>query len=652
MVQAEDITHQREARESRARLAAVVDASNDPIYSMDLEGRITSWNRGAERFFGYRAAEALGMSALALAPPHLAAAASRDLERARHGQGSGPYETQQRRKDGSLAHVSLVVSPIIDHAGQPIGASAISRDISERIQHERELEERERRFRAVFDHALEAMLIIDDDRRLRHANAAAARLLGRSIEELLSLRVDELTAPELRSLARERFQAFKRAGQLSGEQVLIRPDGHERHVEYSATADILPGRHLTVLHDVTERTREQSERAALEAQLQQAQRLESVGKLAGGVAHDFNNLLSIILNYTHYAREKAIDPELREELTEVIRAAERAASLTRQLLIFSRGDAANPQVIDLCPAVRQAVELMRRTLGERILVETDLPTEPMPILLDRAQLDQVLLNLAVNARDAMPQGGRLRFSARAERARLSVPGAAEERSSVHLIVSDTGEGMDSAVLTRAFDPFFSTKPRDAGTGLGLATVYGIVSRSGGSISLRSQVGVGTTVEISWPAASPQAIQPEAADEHPTSLAGDRTVLVVEDEGGLRRLIERILREHGYGVIAAASAEEALADGRAEEADLLLTDVVMPGLQGPQLAELLRRDRPGLPVLFVSGYSDQAGELAGAGHVLAKPFSASQLLRSVGQALAEAGDGGRTDEVLPSEEALA
>lgn len=872
LVQAQDITHKREARASRARLAALVDGSSDAIYSMDLEGTITSWNPGAERFFGYPSVEALGMPVSTLVPPDLGHELSEYLNRARGGQGTGPYETFRKRQDGSLVRVSLVISPIIDHRGQPVGASAIARDISEqerarvelqrseeryrslieavhegiwafdhdgqttlvnhhmgellgysldelqqrslwdfldpgedlgaiagngnapprevrlrrkdgdavwvllsaatlrdshgaalgsivsvsditaskrsevmfrrlvehapdamvivnqsgeivlvntqaermfgrrrdelvgqradlllperlrdeyrahgarylerpefrmltrahdlhgqrrdggefpveillspletetetlvassirdiseRLEQERELEQRERRFRAVFDHAEDAMLIVDDERRYRHANPAAARLFGRSVDELLSLRVDDLAAAELRSSAPQTFAAFKRAGQINGEYVVTRPDGEERNVEYAATADILPGRHLTILHDVTERTRAEHERAALEAQLHQAQRLESVGKLAGGVAHDFNNLLSIILNYSHYAKAKSHDPELRDELCEVIRAAERAASLTRQLLIFSRADVARPEVIDLCGAVEQAVGLMKRTLGERIAVETDLPEDPMPILLDSGQLDQVLLNLAVNARDAMPDGGVLRFSVSVDPAGGAAGPLAEQW--IRLTVSDTGEGMSRDVLARAFDPFFSTKPRDAGTGLGLATVYGIVTQAGGNIALSSEYGAGTMVEIMWPRAAGQTAERDAVDERDDPVAGDHLALVVEDEPSLRKLMERILADHGYHVIAAAGAEEALASPRCLDADLLVTDVVMPGIQGPQLAEILREERPGLPVLFVSGYTDQAAELPGYGQVLDKPFTARELLGAVAQALA-------------------
>src|SRR5581483_11511895 len=297
--------------------------------------------------------------------------------------------------------------------------------------------------------------------------------------------------------------------------------------------------------------------------------------LAGGVAHDFNNLLSIILNYGEYARRQAQE-ELQEELGEIVEAAQRGAALTRQLLIFTRRDVVKPEPIDLRDAVAQTVALVRRTLTERITIETDLPDDVMPIEIDRGQLDQVLLNLAVNARDAMPEGGELRLGLElvAPEARTG-PGPRSEATWVRLTVRDTGVGMSEEVRSRAFEPFFSTKPRDSGTGLGLSTVYGIVTQSGGEISLQSTPGSGTTVEIRWPVAArlPEARDANVDDER-SALRG-MTALVVEDEESLRRLIARILTERGYQVLTAGRDEEALSAAAATDIDLLVTDVVMP-----------------------------------------------------------------------------
>ncbi len=380
-----------------------------------------------------------------------------------------------------------------------------------------------------------------------------------------------------------------------------------------------------------------AEAAAME--LAHARRLESIGQLAGGIAHDFNNLLAIILNYARFAAREAGDGAVGRDIGEVVSAAERAAVLTRQLLTFSRREVVRAEIIDLNPVVRDTEALLTRTLGEQIAVRVSLDLTGTPVCLDRGHLEQVLMNLALNARDAMPVGGTLTI----ETARVEL----DERESarhvglrpgphVRLRVSDTGAGMPPEVLARAFDPFFTTKARGVGTGLGLSIVHGIVTGAAGSVELNPRLadaGRGTVVEIHLPAAERAAAAPPVRPPEVPETRGSETVLVVEDDPGVRRVTERILVGAGYRTLLAASRADALAIANGDASiDLLLSDVVMPERSGPELAADLVALRPGLKVLFMSGYpEDQATrtgivELGGA--LVVKPFTDETLLRSV------------------------
>ncbi|HEX8051991.1 MAG TPA: ATP-binding protein, partial [Thermoleophilaceae bacterium] len=390
------------------------------------------------------------------------------------------------------------------------------------------------------------------------------------------------------------------------------------------------GRYLgavSMVADMTEHHVARTERERLENRLQQSQRLETVGQLAGGVAHDFNNLLAVILNYAYFVRERLPeDSEVRADLEEIRHAAERASELTHQLLVFSRRETIRPVVLDLNDVVRDMQRLLGRTLGERVELVTELADEPCLVEADSSQLEQVVLNLVVNARDAMPRGGTIRVETR----------LGEE---VLLAVSDEGEGMEPEVAARAFEPFFTTKPKGAGTGLGLATVYGTVTQAGGHAEIDSEPGRGTTLRVYLPQAAPrESDAPEvvAVDSSPTDGA---TVLVVEDEDPVRRLTCRILAGSGYECLEARGGEEALRlyEQHRSRVALLLSDVVMPGMSGQELAQRIGGEGSGPPVLFMSGYTDEAvlpRERADEGALLHKPFTADALLRSVREALRE------------------
>jgi hypothetical protein len=401
--------------------------------------------------------------------------------------------------------------------------------------------------------------------------------------------------------------------------------------------------------DITDEVRAEAERAALETRLQQVARMESLGKLAGGVAHDFNNLLAVILNYADFVLaalpEEAPDelqPALRsarDDVRNILLSAEKAAALTRQLLIFARRDQFQPSVLDLNEVVADLEPLLRRTLGEDVRLEFSLKRGLWPVRADRSRLEQVMVNLSVNARDAMPDGGGLTVRTENvvlepdEARRLGLQGGPH----VRLTVTDTGTGMSSDVAARAIEPFFTTKPKGQGTGLGLATVFGIVADAGGQLLLDTRVGAGTTVRVYLPASLEHPLE-VTVPHAPFALSQGETVLVVEDEGPVREVARRILAESGYAVLSAPDGSEALRICREHEGpiDLLLTDVVMPGLSGPELVEQARLLRPDMRALYVSGYPEdflaRRHDVDKATTLLGKPFTAQTLLRVVRFAL--------------------
>ncbi|HSL47701.1 MAG TPA: response regulator [Candidatus Deferrimicrobiaceae bacterium] len=513
------------------------------------------------------------------------------------------------------------VRSAIDHARQRAAARAA-----------------ELRYHELFDGAPVGLIRCLPDGRILAANAAAARLAGfPSVSALLDASVADLCADvddrarlvgaleRGETLQHVEIQGRRRDGELIWVSVNGRPvkdaGGRILHYEWS-------------LADVTERRR-------LEAQLRQAQKMEAVGQLAGGVAHDFNNLLTVIGGRCYLMLSK-LGPEdaLRREVELVRGAAERAARLTHQLLAFSRKQALEPRVLDLNEMVTGIEPLLRRLIGEHIEVSVRPGAGLGRVKADPGQVEQVILNLAVNARDAMPQGGQLIL----ETADAVVDeGAARAHdlasgSYVVLSVTDSGHGMDAAIRAQIFEPFFTTKEVGKGTGLGLATVYGIVKQSGGFIEVESEPGRGASFKVCLPRVEEEAAAAEPAKASGTRLRGSETVLLVEDDESLRTLAREILTVQGYAVLEAASPREALRIHQTHERriDLLLTDVVMPEMNGQQLADHLKIARPDMAVLFMSGYTGaaltQLGGTEFAGHLLQKPFTPDGLSRRVREVL--------------------
>src|SRR3954468_6827554 len=463
---------------------------------------------------------------------------------------------------------------------------------------------------AVLDAAMDAIVVVDSERRFVSANAAAGELYRTPVGQLIGRRMDDFMGAER---AQRDFRAFLERGGVEG--IWEGDHGGERLVlDIRGTAEFRPGLHLFVLKDITAGRK-------LEEQLRQSQKMEAIGQLAGGVAHDFNNLLTVISGYGRLAQRRIGAGPGAHELGEVERATERATQLTRQLLAFSRQQVMDPVTLDLNEVTSGLLPMLDRLIGDdvsvAVLAADDLPS----VRADRAQLEQVIINLAINARDAMPTGGT-----------LTIETAAQD-GHVRLAVTDTGVGMTREVTERIFEPFFTTKEQGQGSGLGLATVHGIVTQSGGRVTVYSEPGLGSTFRVLLPVAVREPAAKPAAANGAAGLSGTESILVCEDEEGVRRLIEVILTTEGYRVLSTPGPRDALelaANGT--PFDALVSDVIMPDMSGPDLAKRLKTLRPGLRTLFISGYTAETvrgrGNLPLGSAFLEKPFDQASLLRAL------------------------
>jgi two-component system cell cycle sensor histidine kinase/response regulator CckA len=645
-----DQIQQRDAalRTAQERLAHVVSSSPAVLYSLRVEEQrlAPTWvSANIVGVIGYTSEEVGGGEwwAERVHPEDLESALAQ--HKTLLSEGYAAREFRFRHKDGSYRWVGDEQRLVRDAAGKPVEVVGSWSDVTPRKQAELRLLESEEQYRLLFDSNPQPMWVYDE-RTLAFlaVNDAAIRHYGYSRDELLAMTIRDIRPSEEVPLLDEQVARRLREGDpksFHSPRVWKhrKKDGSLIDVEIAVGQIAFSGRkaRLALVSDVTERRR-------LEAQLLQAQKMDSVGRLAGGVAHDFNNLLGVITGYGELLRKRITnDRQLKKYVDDILKAAERAAGLTRQLLAFSRKQVLQPRVLDLNTVVGEMDKMLRRLIGEDIQLVTVLGDPLGRVQADPGQMEQVLMNLAVNARDAMPRVGRLTV----ETANVDLDAAyARTRPGVKpgphvmLAVSDTGHGMDLEVQSHIFEPFFTTKDPGKGTGLGLATVHGIVRQSGGHIFVYSELEHGTTFKVYLPRLEEGETVVEATPAQEAGLQrGSETVLLVEDEESLRNMVREILEDSGYTVIEAHDAGHALeiAERHPAPIDLLMTDVVMPGMSGRDLAARLAASHSETRVLYMSGYTDDAvvlhGVLAADVAFLQKPFTPEALARKVREVLA-------------------
>jgi PAS domain S-box-containing protein len=655
-----DITERKAAEAALRRYAereqlfiAAVESSQDAIITKSLDGVITGWNHAAERLFGYDAQEAIGKSIDLIVPDDRRDEVRGVLDRVGRGEPIAHFETVRVNNAGRRIDVSLSVSPVKSTSGTIIGAAKVVRDITgtklAQVAFEQETGERRKLFEILsntISSMVDAVLVADVDGHILHSNPAAARLigLGPSITPIAEPEPDAVLQADGVTLIPRDQRPLRRAirgEQISNVDIVIKRK--EQSKTYRLVANGGPIRDsanriagaVVVFRDVTDSME-------TERQLRQSQKMEAVGELTGGVAHDFNNILTVITGTIEILQEAVADqPEMAAVAKMIDDAASRGADLTQRLLAFARRQPLQPRETDINALVVETAKLLRPTLGEQIEIESMLSDQLPTALVDPSQLSAALINLALNSRDAMPRGGKLFVEtgpAHLDEVYAKANAEVQPGRYVMLAVSDTGSGIPAAIQDKVFEPFFTTKDVGRGTGLGLSMVYGFVKQSGGHIKIYSEEGHGTTIKIYLPPAEAQHPLLDAAPVVPVE-GGSEIVLAVEDDPLVRTYVVTQLRSLGYQVLTAANAAEALVIVESgAHIDVLFTDVIMPGMNGRQLAEAAKKRRPELRVLFTSGYTENAivhhGRLDPGVLLLAKPYRKADLARMMRQAVGE------------------
>jgi two-component system, cell cycle sensor histidine kinase and response regulator CckA len=658
-----DLTERRRAEAAvhaeQARIQALVENSADGITLNTREASFAYVSPAAARIFGCPANDLIGQNIIDYTHPDDREEALDVMRRVREVAGATLTTTHRVvRKDGASRWVEITRTNRLD---DPAVAGVVCnlRDITDRKLAEEALAVARDRFAVLVESGLVGIIVAEGTGRIVEANDAFLDTVGYSRDDLRAgLSWASLTPPEWARFNAAATDSLRNQGVARPwEKEYLRKDGSRVPV-LVGVARLSDGRNISVSIDLSERKRAEAGRAQAEQalrhsedQLRQAQKMEAVGRLAGGVAHDFNNVLSVILSYADLIMGdlKANDP-MRADMDEIRKAGLRAAGLTRQLLLFSRQQVVEPKVIDLQDVLEGMDKMLQRILGEDVEL-VSVPSKTIGrVKVDPSHVEQVILNLVVNARDAMPTGGKLTIETAnvvldEQYALTHLPAKAGPH--VMLAVSDTGTGMDRATQARIFEPFFTTKEKGKGTGLGLSTVFGIVQQSGGNIWVYSEPGKGTTFKVYLPRVDAEVDVPMATVA-PATLRGTETVLLVEDEEQVRTIVLSILRRQGYRVLVAQNAGEALllCEKHAEAVDLLLTDVVMPQMSGPELASRLVATRPEMKVLCMSGYTDDSivrhGVLDSGVAFIQKPVTPDSLARKVREVL----DNGRGTKDQP------
>jgi PAS domain S-box-containing protein len=623
-------------RRSEANLRAIFNTSLQAFVLVDRDGTIQALNPTAREW----AARILGREAGEGDRIHdFIPDAAASFQAALAGEARS-LERCLRGTDGVERWYETTHAPVVDEHGTVIGVCLNARDVSERKQAEQALRDSEARYRDLFDNASDLVCTTTLDGAFLYVNRAWHRAMGFSDELLAGRRFVDLVHPDSRDRYLE-VVARARAGEPLGQVdlVLVTAGGVPLTLEGNiscTTTDGAPARLRGIYRDVTERKR-------VEEQLRRAERMQAAGRLAGGVAHEVNNMMTGVIGFSEFLL-RSLEPtdQRRTEVAEIIKAGTRAADVTRQLLAFTRQQFLRPEVLPVNGVVQDLEKMLRRVLGEDHVLQLALAPDAGEIRADRGQLEQVLVNLMLNARDAMAGRGRATIATRAtvlddsyaeQHGGIGIP----RGDYVQLVVSDTGVGMDRETQARIFEPFFTTKPVGQGTGLGLSTVYGIVKQSDGFVWVYSEPGLGTTFKIYLPRVGAGAAMPPRADGAAAARGGAETILIVEDEEMVRELASRGLREHGYTVIEARHGVDALRQLEfRSEVDLVISDVVMPEMGGRELGRRLASLRPSLPVLYMSGYTGEdvteRGLLEPGAPFQQKPFAPEELARAVREML--------------------
>ncbi|HEY6838591.1 MAG TPA: PAS domain S-box protein [Geobacteraceae bacterium] len=626
---------EEELRHSNELFRSLFTASPLAVFVLDPDGTVRLWSSAAERIFGWTKEEAIG-SRLPYVPQEKEDEFRLLRERVIAGESLDGIELQRRRKDGSPVTVNLYAAPIYDRAGQVVGVMSMLADITEHKQVERDLVQSEQRFRAAFEDAAIGMCLTGADGRFLAVNHSLCDMLGYTRQELLAMSAREVTHPGdvERSATWTSAMLANETSTTHVEKRYVHRDG--RTVWAMVSKFLLrdscgtPLYFINQLQDITERKN-------LENQLRHAQKMEAIGTLTGGIAHDFNNLLTAIIGYGCLIEMKMDrDDPLRAFVEQIMAAGDRAAALTQSLLAFGRKQAIDPRPVDLNGIVRGVEKLLLRLLREDIVLRTSVADEVYTVLADTGQIEQVLMNLATNARDAMPRGGELAINTSVthlDREFIRTHGYGEPGEYALLCVSDSGTGMDEATAQRIFEPFFTTKDVGKGTGLGLSVAYGIVKQHNGYITCYSEPGNGTTFRIYLPAVNAEiAARDETPGEAPRG--GTETILLAEDDHQVRVLTRKLLERFGYTVIEATDGKEALAKflTHGGEIDLAILDVIMPEKNGRDVYEEMVALKPGLKALFTSGYSADILQRWGMGRenltFVSKPTLPIDLLKAI------------------------
>ncbi|HWI40398.1 MAG TPA: PAS domain S-box protein, partial [Verrucomicrobiae bacterium] len=632
-----DISERRgieeQLRASREYLGTLFAASPVALYTLTLEGVVMLWNPAAERMFGWRAEEVLGQY-LPIVPPGKEEETRALRELVARGESSTGVELQRRRKDGSPIPISLSTAPLRGSEGKVTGIIALAADITEQKRAEQALRESENRFRTLSEefHSLlnalpDSICLLNSDNRIIWSNAAASREMAADGPHLEGTLCHEARLGKEHTCRGCPVQQAFTSGRQE-EKTLARPDGTVAEIRAVPLTDG-DGRVRSVIEIVRDITAQRR----METELRHMQKMEALGTLAGGVAHDFNNILTTVTGYGSLLRRKLVpeDP-LQRYVSHILESAERAAVVTNGLLAYCRKGMVDLHVIDLSVLVRNLDMFLTRIIGEDIQVVVRVPEAPLSISADAAQIEQVIMNLASNARDAMRRGGRLEITAAVAPTHdpVLLSRGYGGRSYALLTVSDTGEGMSDEVRERIFEPFYTTKEVGKGTGLGLSIVYGIVDQHEGFVTVHSDPGEGSTFAVYLPLADAPPERPEQPRD-PEVHGGAETVLLVEDDPQIREYLGELLQGEGYRVLQAADGEQGTAMFRrnAEEVDILLLDVVMPGRNGRQVLEEARSVRPSVKALFMSGYTREVINLRGVDaeglEFIPKPVSGPLLL---------------------------